>query len=270
MCVEKDIYDIWRKRNPELSVYSWKRLIGDILKMSRIDYFLVPRSFSTYVKYIFYKHTVLSDHNFVCMNINFRETERGPGVWVFNNVFLQEEEYINKITNLVTREVQEPIFNTEVLIWWDNLKYKIKKLSQLYGNHRNRKRKEKYNKIQHQLNKFTELLANGKTFDFEKYEILKQDLASIEYEKCQAAILRSKAFWAVEEDTNSRYFLNLEKYKQNMNCVSEIIRDDGVIVNDTDSILDEEYKFYQELYNCVEINENNNEQFYISHHIRCK
>lgn len=82
---------------------------------------------------------------------------------------------------------------------------------------------------------------------------MKQELAQIEFEKCRGAILRSKAFWAVESDRNTAYFLNLEKFKQNFNCVSEIIRDDGKVVTDIQSILEEEYRFYSELYNCVNV-----------------
>lgn len=261
MCIDKQLYDVWRKRNPESNVYSWKRLINGILKMSRIDYFLVSKSLSSAIRNIYYKHTTLSDHNFVFMNINLTKAERGPGVWVLNNQFLRDDMYTSKIENLVNHELAEPLYLSDILVWWDNLKYKIRKLSQLHGKNRNKKLNEKYNRIQRQLNTYTDMLSKGKNFDIEKYESLKQDLAEIENEKCQAAILRSKAFWAVDSDKNTSYFLNLEKYKQNMNCVTELIKDNGEIVTDTTSILDEEYNFYNDLYNCVEVQQNDLNEF---------
>lgn len=260
-CTDKNLYDVWRKRNPDSRTYSWKRLINDNLKMSRIDYFLVSECFGPNIKYVYYKHTTLSDHNFVHMNVNFEKIERGPGVWVLNNAFLQEEEYINKISNLLIRGLQDPLYNTNILMWWDNIKYRIRRTSQLYGKCRNRKQREKYNRIQKQLDSYTERMGNDQDLNLNIYENLKYELSLIEYEKCQAAILRSKAYWAVESDKNTNYFLSLEKYKQNMNCVSEIVRDDGVIVTDTVSILNEEYNFYNELYNSVQINNDSLENF---------
>ena len=39
--------------------------------------------------YISYK--TFSDHNFVCINIDFSNIERGQGIWIFNNKLLQDE-----------------------------------------------------------------------------------------------------------------------------------------------------------------------------------
>jgi hypothetical protein len=44
--------------------------------------------------------------------------------------------------------------------------------------------------------------------------------------------------WKTEGDKNTKYFLNLEKYKQETNSVKELFNKNGEVVNDTDSILD--------------------------------
>ena len=49
--------------------------------------------------------------------------------------------------------------------------------------------------------------------------------------------------------------MNLDKYKQESNCIKELIGDDNVMVSDVDSILDLQYNFYKKLYSCVEIEE---------------
>jgi len=249
-----NIYDIWRKRYPNSKTFSWKRVINDEIKMSRIDYFLISNNIGSYVKNIFYKDTTLSDHSFVYMKIDFTEVETGPGIWILNNTILCENEYQTKIITLIEREKLDQLYNSEFLIWWDNLKYKIKKMSQNYCMYRNKQRYKEYNQIQRKLGNLTDLMASGQNIDIDKYIQLKNELAGIEHNKCEGAILRAKAFWAIEGDKNSKYFLNLEKYKQNMNTVLEISKDDGVIVRDTIQILDEEYKFYSNLYSCVETN----------------
>jgi hypothetical protein len=69
----------------------------------------------------------------------------------------------------------------------------------------------------------------------------KLELSKYEIEQSKGAILRSKAIWATEGDKNTKYFLNLEKYKQETNSVKELFNKNGEVVNDTDSILDIEY-----------------------------
>jgi hypothetical protein len=44
------------------------------------------------------------------------------------------------------------------------------------------------------------------------------------------SILRSKAIWATEGDKNTKYFLNLEKYKQETNSVKELFNKNGLIL----------------------------------------
>jgi hypothetical protein len=73
--------------------------------------------------------------------------------------------------------------------------------------------------------------------------------------------LRSKAIWATEGDKNTKYFLNLEKYKQETNSVKELFNKNGEVVNDTDSILDIEYDFYKDLYSSVQIENDKIDEF---------
>jgi len=255
------LYDIWRKRNPGTRVFSWKRIINNQLKASRIDYFLMNQTIKSHVKHIFYKETTLSDHSFIYTKIDFSNIDRGEGVWVMNNTFLEEQKFHEKIVNLVTRAKEEHLYNSELLVWWDNLKYHVKKTAQIYGYQRNRKKYEKYNRLQRQFQNISESIAIGNIKDTRKYEELKQQLSELEYEQCQGAILRSKAIWATESDKNTRFFLNLEKSRQNNKSISELINEEGNTVRDTDSILHEQYKYYKELYSCVDVNEDDIDSF---------
>ncbi|CAC5360930.1 unnamed protein product [Mytilus coruscus] len=95
--------------------------------------------------------------------------------------------------------------------------------------------------------------ADGTGIDVTKLENLKLELNNYELEKCKGAVLRSKAIWASESDKNTKFFLNLEKYKQENNAVKELINDKGDVISDTDGILDIEYSFYKNLYSCVKV-----------------
>lgn len=246
----QNMTDIWRKRYPHSRTYSWKRFINHDYKMSRIDYFIISKNLQKSVNQIYYRDTSLSDHSFVILKMKFHEPVRGPGVWVLNNQVLAEQEYRNKVVEIINRERECPLYKSEPLIWWDNLKYRIKKYSQLYCQKRNSEKNKMYFSLQRQISN----LQNGSNINVTKYENLKEQLMHIEHEKCKGAILRSKAQWSVDSDKNTKYFLNLEKYRQNNNNIKELLLPSGQVVTDTDSILEQEFKFYSDLYSCVDDN----------------
>lgn len=248
MMGDYQLCDIWRKRYPNDRCFSWKRVINNNLKMSRLDFFLISENLRKFVSNVYYKETSFSDHSLVMLKLKCDNIERGPGVWVLNNAILNENDYIMKITDLIHRDKQCSLYESEFLVWWDNFKFKVKKLSQIYCKQRNSERYKKYNLVQNKLQNFQNKM-NG---DIEKYETLKNELEHIEIEKCQGAILRSKSKWAIESDRNTKYFLNLEKQRQQKKCISELLVDNGDTVSDTDSIMNVEYEFYKELYSCVD------------------
>ena len=248
-----DIYDIWRSRNPESLVYSRKQICNNALLQSRIDYFLLHRNLSSYVQSVKYYDTSLSDHAFIEMKIIFDNVERGPGLWILNNTILENDEYVTKVKNIIQEEQNCVLYNTEPLIWWDNLKYKIKKFSQVFCKRIAKDKHSEYYSIQKKLQKMSEKIANGLSVDIAQYESLKLELSTLEEEKCRGAILRSKAHWATESDKCTKYFLNLETYRQENNCIKELIDNENKIVSDTENLLELQHKFYEKLYSCVQI-----------------
>ena len=65
--------------------------------------------------------------------------------------------------------------------------------------------------------------------------------------------MRSKAQWANESDKCTKYFLQLEKARQESNTMKELVDDDGIIHSNVDSIMNMQYHFYSELYSGVDI-----------------
>ncbi|CAC5407197.1 unnamed protein product [Mytilus coruscus] len=121
-CENFNIYDIWRARNPTSRVFSWRRVVQNNLIQSRLDFIFIPKSFSIFVTNVYYKHNTFSDHSFVNLNIDFSEIERGPGLWIFNNKLLDDEEFVNKINKLIETEKQCPLYDEEPL----DIKIKLK------------------------------------------------------------------------------------------------------------------------------------------------
>lgn len=254
ICDMSNLYDVWRARNQNARTFSWRRIVQNVLIQSRIDHIFIPKAYSQFVKNVYYKHNTFSDHSFVNLNIDFTEIERGPGLWIFNNLLLHDEDYVQKISRLIEKEKSCRLFDDEPLIWYDNLKFKIKQLSKSYAQNKSRIEKSEYFKLQNEYEKLSSMAVNNVNFDVNKFEEMKLKLKTYEDKICKGAILRSKAQWAIDGDKSSKYFLQLEKYKQNSNAVKELKTTEGKILKTTDEILEEVHKFYKELYSSTVIN----------------
>ena len=254
ICDNFNIYDIWRARNPTSRIFSWRRIVQNVLVQSRIDYIFIPRSFSQFVKNVYYKHNTFSDHSFVNLNIDFSGIERGPGMWVFNNTLLDDDDFVNKISKLIEDEKKCRLYNDEPLIWYDNLKFKIKQTAKIFSQRKARNERSEYFKLQRDYEKLSLQAADDINFDSNKFEEIKLKLKEYEDNLCKGAILRSKAHWAIEGDKNSKFFLQLEKYKQNNNSIKELKNINGELLTTTEEILDEVYNFYKDLYSSTSIN----------------
>ncbi|CAC5382027.1 unnamed protein product [Mytilus coruscus] len=248
-----NLYDVWRTRNKSSRIFSWKRICNGELQQSRIYYFLVKKQLSSYVQNVYYNTTSLSDHSFVVMNFNCSNIERGPGLWVLNNTLLCNEEYVRRVKEIISDEKENELYNKDdLMIWWDNLKYKIKRYSQIFSSKMAKENRRDFYRLERQINILCEKVACGVDIDVAKLEGLKLELSAFELDKCRGAVLRSKAIWAVESDKHTKYFLNLEKYKQENNSIKELLNDNNESVYATEGILDIQYKFYKELYSCVD------------------
>ena len=254
LCEYFNIYDVWRSRNQTAKIFSWRRIVQNVLIQSRIDFIFIPKSFSPFVKSSYYKHNTFSDHSFVNLNLDLSEVERGPGLWIFNNSLLDDEEFVEKISKLIQDEKSCRLFNDETLIWYDNLKHKIKRIAKIFAQNKSKKEKTEYFKIQREYEKISVEAESRQDFDVNKFEEIKLQLKLYDKKICNGAILRSKAYFAIEGDKNSRYFLQLEKHRQNNNVIKEIKNGEGKLLNKTEDMLDEVHKFYKDLYSCTSIN----------------
>ncbi len=68
---------------------------------------------------------------------------RGKGIWCLNNELLKDEGYKMKIEEIITNERGNGMYEEDKRVWWDNVKYEIKKYSIKYSSLiQNIKRKE--------------------------------------------------------------------------------------------------------------------------------
>ncbi|CAC5415417.1 unnamed protein product [Mytilus coruscus] len=163
------------------------------------------------------------------MKVDFCNVERGPGVDFFNNSFLQDELFTDKMKRLFAEEIGSDFYVSNPLIWWDNLKFTIKRLSQIYGKEKQKDLNREYYKLQNKIQELSVKSANGIQINSEHFLELKTQLEDIETYKCK------------------------EKHRQNKNVISEIKDCDGKIVTETNDLLDVIHDYYKHLFSCVSI-----------------
>jgi len=259
---QNNLIDIWRDRYPEKRIFSRKQWVNGILKQSRIDAFIISRNSMQHTVNCFYKWSSISDHSYVCAKFDFSDIDRGPGMWIFNNTLLLDEYFCSKINDIINTSLLCPLYTREKLVWWDNLKYKLKSFSKQYATKRHKEEQQKFWTLHNKIQKEYSKIDKGINTNYELIIQLESELKQFEKHKCNGAILRSKAFWAIESDRNTSYFLKLEKYKQENNCIKELYTSDGKIVAETRDIMETEVKFYQNLFSQEQVDHNNQNKLF--------
>ena len=163
------------------------------------------------------------------------------------------------LTILLITLVECPLLETEPLIWWDNLKYKMKKYAMYHATKKRKLENDEYYRIQNAIKREYAKISMNKQHDLTNLICLKEELQIIEKSKCEGAILRSKINWNLESDRNTAFFLNLEKSKQESNSIKELNTPKGII-RKTEDILEYAREFYSELYTQGNINYDKEEE----------
>ncbi len=241
---KNDLIDIWRERNEGIKDFSRQQLVKGKMKQSRIDFMLIKRNMTRNIDKIYYKMTSLSDHSMLIVHFNETGLERGKGIWCLNNELLKDENYKLAVEAIITNERGKGMFEEDKRVWWDNVKYEIKKYSLRYSRLKQKiKRGEEVavrNILKEELQK-----DNG---DIETIIINENRLKEIEEEKCRGAMIRSRAKNVMEGERCTKFFFNLEESRQKADTIKEVLKKDGRRVKETKEILQRVKEFYADLF----------------------
>lgn len=255
----KDLIDVWRVRNPESRIYTWRKPFSNDVVMSRLDFFLISQDLSLQTNKTDIKAKFISDHSRITLDLDFMDNKRGKGVWKFNNLLLNDQEFVNNINTLIIQFKYE-VKNRECihpLIQWESIKDLIADYSKRYSAEKAKLRNKLVESFENRILLLDQKLINTTDVQLKiKYQrdIRKtEEFLLNEYEKrVQAACFRSKAEYFLYGERNSKYFFNLEKYRGNSKSISQLICDNGIIIKDPKKMLLEEKMYYQKLYGFLE------------------
>lgn len=104
--ISKDyaLIDIWRELNKTKRAYTWtgKNPTDGSLISTRIDKILICDTLPPFVLKSYIQPYPLSDHDLVMVTLQFTKSNRGPGLWHFNNTLLDDLIFNEEITNFWT------------------------------------------------------------------------------------------------------------------------------------------------------------------------
>lgn len=251
---ELDLIDVWRYKNNDTLQFTWRRTNG--VERSRIDYWLIsqsilPRIMSCDIRPALIKST---DHLAVSLKLNIPD-KRGPGYWKLNNSYLDDKEYIDIITNVINICKIQNLSASQLL--WETCKHDIKISSIQYGKNKAKIQRNEIRKVESLHQRLSNELLLSPDNNQLKTEItnVEAEIENLYHYRAKGAQIRSRLQLLEEGEKNTKYFHNLEKSRQTRkNIIS--LKKDNVILNNIKDILNEEVRFYSDLYRTPDHNPN--------------
>ena len=240
------LVEVWRVYNQEKIEYSWKKKGAWPIKASRIDFALISAGLDQCVKLIDYISSVFTDHRAIYLVIDVYPFQRGVGYWKFNCKYLQNNEFVEKMKE----ELQLTITSSNEkspLDRWELIKKRVKEFSVQYSKKNISEEKLILAQLLETVNEYESRLPLNREED-ELMEKTKLDLEEKTLSRIQGVMFRSKVKWYEEGEKNTKYFFSLEKARYNAKTCYKLIAEDGTELEDQQKIIEEEFRFYNDLY----------------------
>lgn len=245
---EFKLIDIWREQHASTQKFTWSRQKPKV--MCRLDYFFISKNLVTNCKKSQILESVHTDHKLISLELSeMMKQTRGPGFYKFNNSLLQNQNYINEMTQLIQDKKQEYSNMADKRVAWDLIKFHIRsksiQMSKKIAREKRKLEDELLNKCDKLYSKLCESGLDSK--EEEEYMNCKSVLEDINHYKEQGAHIRSRTDFIEKNEKSNHYFFNKEKESYVKKTVEKLKIGDHY-VTDPLKILDELNNFYSTLY----------------------
>jgi exonuclease III len=245
------LVDIWRKQHELAREFTWRNKSGTI--RCRLDRFYVSSSLvndcaieSSIIPYLH------SDHDIVHLQLRLSDSGHrvGPGIWKLNTSLLSHQSVRDKVSRFWMDWRKKKSQFGNVGEWWDAGKARIKSLliscSRKIAKSANQDRACLMNRYHSLLGQ-----ASLSDSDIKRLDDVKAQLVDMDNRRVQGHQLRSQAKWVETNERASKFFFHKEtKRAVKKTCVA-LKTKDGQRVTDQSDIMQEQVRFYKELYSAV-------------------
>ena len=194
--------------------------------------------------------SIKTDHAAISLElVNDSNDIKGPGLWKMNWSKLDDEDYVNDITEKIPiwlAEGRKDLSDRRSI--WDWLKYNITAHTIQLSKSKARERNEREENLQEEYAKakcIFETDLNDRNAN--TLNLAKGTLELFYEEKIKGIIIRARARWHEHGEKSTEHFLNLEK-RNHIKKHMRKLNINGSITTDPFNTLNEQRSFYQELY----------------------
>lgn len=215
LCLDFDLIDIWRIRNPGVKRFTWRQ--KKPLIQRRLDFWLLSDVCQEDIEKSDIISSINSDHSAITLHFSsIGKQKNGPSFWKFNASLVDDTNFVALLTESVPKWLIEFNAVTDKRVLWDLIKYRIRQMTIKYSKERAREKRERVSKIEKILRTCEENCSKCPSNEnFEQLEVLKIEYDNIYEDLAKGAIIRSKATWYEKGEKSNKYFLNLESHKKN-------------------------------------------------------
>ena len=241
------LVDIWRKTHGNSIQCTWFNANKTI--SSRLDKFFIAQDLVSTVIKCEILPCVFSDHDSVDLVFAVEDVfSHGPGVWRLNLALLQDTDFCDSISQMITKLVEYQCCFPSLHEWWDFLKLSFKDIAQDFGKRKQKQLNRDVVNATNLLIKAKRDLLAGDNSAKTRIEFLESELQAIHSTHNEAVKIRSRAQWLEEGEKPTQYFFALESTRAEKNSIRVIYNSTGDEVVTQQDIEKAHCDFYQKLY----------------------
>ena len=245
---ELDLVDVWRIKNPQTKSYTWSQKSPPIF--CRLDFWLISNNLQDFVNSTNIIPAIKTDHAAIELALtDSYQSVKGPSFWKMNVSLLEDETYLNDLkNNLPQWKTMGTNDLSDKRSVWDWLKYNIRNHAICYSKQKAKERNKKEKSLQTAYEEAKTLYeADPTDLNQNRLNEAKEAFELFYEQKIAGVIIRARARWHEHGERSTKYFLNLEK-RNNVKKHIRKLHASGVITTDPFKILDEQKRFYHDLY----------------------
>lgn len=160
------------------------------------------------IRSVCYREAGFSDNDYLTVELDPGDLERGTVAWVLTANILQDLGYCEKMRDIILWSMERGMDVEGRRIWWDNLKYDIKELSIERSRHLQKFKKQAERRVRKgSQTELDRINKEGGGSGLARMMVLEDELKRLEEEKCRGSIVRSKVQYAVEGERCMKFFL---------------------------------------------------------------
>ena len=150
LCLDFDLVDIWRIRNPDSKLFTWRQRNPFIQR--RLDYWLISDVCQDDIEMSDIIPLINSDHSAIFLHFNsIDKPKHGPSFWKFNASLVNDDDFVALINESVPLWLEEFKDVIDKRLLWDLIKYRIRQITIKYSKGKARERRRKISDIEASL-----------------------------------------------------------------------------------------------------------------------